>query len=220
MKTNVTLLSLFITLIINFSSAKNSDLEVFIIKTKVSCFGGSNGKISLNIIGGTPPYNIKWNDGSVGNIRENLRAGIYSYKVKDSFGNFKSDTVVISSPKPLSISFSTPPTTFVDNFNSNMNILIRGGRPWENQDGIPFYLLRIDGKSYYKNPEEIASGLHTLQIEDANYCKFDFKVNLNIELKKKKGENFSANEIKVSSPLINMLVLPYHLQNYNRSNKK
>ncbi|GEM_PF-2062060 len=52
----------------------------------VSCFGATNGSITLGIAGGTPGYNFKWNDTpeiTTAN-RDNLAAGAYQLTVNDA----------------------------------------------------------------------------------------------------------------------------------------
>ena len=52
----------------------------------VSCFGASNGSITLGIDGGTPGYNFQWRDNPEINIpnRANLTAGDYQLRVSDA----------------------------------------------------------------------------------------------------------------------------------------
>lgn len=47
-----------------------------------------NGIVSLVITGGTPPYQILWETGSVGTTVTNLGVGIYNATVTDSYGDF------------------------------------------------------------------------------------------------------------------------------------
>lgn len=48
-----------------------------------SCNNCENGRIALNISGGTPSYNITWNDGATGPTRNGLKPGVYSYEIQD-----------------------------------------------------------------------------------------------------------------------------------------
>lgn len=205
-------ISLF-TLTSTFLFAKKHKqlLTVEVTKTEISCFGYNDGKIHLTITGGTFPYQVTWDNTSKTDKIENLAPGTYYFKVIDKKGEEVQDSVIISAPKPLSVLFYTPTVTDVSNFNANMNLLIRGGSPWEDGLETSFYMVRIDDKSYYKNPELIPNGVHELEIEDANGCKFDFKVNLSVKLKKDKdtGDFIELNHSDL--PQINMLVFPYHL---------
>ena len=48
----------------------------------------SNGKIILYISGGTPPYYIQWENGSLSKVLTNLKAGSYKATVTDSVGDY------------------------------------------------------------------------------------------------------------------------------------
>ena len=47
----------------------------------VSCFGGMDGVIQVNVAGGTPSYTYEWNNGFDGDINMSLVAGDYSVSV-------------------------------------------------------------------------------------------------------------------------------------------
>ena len=52
----------------------------------------TNGSITLFITGGTPPYNISWNNGAKGSFLTNLLAGDYTATVVDYYGDFTAKT--------------------------------------------------------------------------------------------------------------------------------
>lgn len=56
------------------------------IETDISCFGEQDGAISLNIQGGSAPYQVTWADGSTLFNRTGLAAGIYAATVTDING--------------------------------------------------------------------------------------------------------------------------------------
>lgn len=68
-------------------------------KTNVSCFGGSNGSITLTVNSTTPPVNINWSNGGSGPTISNLAAGTYSYTVTDALpAHTFSGSVTITQP--------------------------------------------------------------------------------------------------------------------------
>jgi gliding motility-associated-like protein len=68
-------------------------------KTNVSCFGGSNGSITLTVNSTTPPVNISWSNGGTGATISNLAAGTYSYTVTDATPSHTfSGSVTITQP--------------------------------------------------------------------------------------------------------------------------
>jgi hypothetical protein len=55
----------------------------------------SNGVVSLNVTGGTPPYNITWDNGGQGNLLTNLRPGSYTATIVDYYGDFTGTTTCV-----------------------------------------------------------------------------------------------------------------------------
>ena len=55
-----------------------------ILVQNLECFGESNGNISLDMSGGTPPLSILWNEGSNTSDPSSLEPGTYSYTITDS----------------------------------------------------------------------------------------------------------------------------------------
>ena len=73
-------------------SGKNLDcisLNINETISEVSCNSTKDGKINLNIVGGLPPYDIKWNNNSTLDSLTNLTNGTYSVKIKDKNGCIK-----------------------------------------------------------------------------------------------------------------------------------
>jgi hypothetical protein len=71
----------------------------------VICPGDQNGQIISTVSGGTPPYSFSWSTGAISQNIGSLSAGIYRLTVSDTNGCMQTDTVQISSPSPLSVSF-------------------------------------------------------------------------------------------------------------------
>ena len=55
----------------------------------------SNGVVSLYVTGGTPPYNITWDNGGQGNLLTNLRPGSYTATIVDYYGDFSATTTCV-----------------------------------------------------------------------------------------------------------------------------
>jgi len=52
----------------------------------------TNGYVALYITGGTPPYNVTWDNGSHGTLLTNLNSGDYTATVVDYYGDFTATT--------------------------------------------------------------------------------------------------------------------------------
>ena len=71
------------------------------ILTKPTCFKGDDGVISIDVSGGTPPYNYKWNNGKTSKDINGLEAGDYEVLITDSKGCKTSKAYVITDPEKI-----------------------------------------------------------------------------------------------------------------------
>jgi len=74
------------------------------IVSNISCFGGSNGSVTVSTpTGGTPPYTYSWNTNPVQTTQtaQNIAAGTYSVTVTDSKGCTKTSNVSITQPPAI-----------------------------------------------------------------------------------------------------------------------
>lgn len=221
-----TLLIATATLLLNFSlfAKEKNTLRVTYTKTDVSCAGQNNGSIVLSISGGSAPYQINWVDGQNSSELNNLGGGTYQVEVKDAKGKTAKQAITIEEPSPLGFYYKANDLTRVDEFNGLMDISIFGGSPWE-VENTNDYFVRLNGKSYYENPEKLEDGLYTLSIEDAKGCTFSLKVNMHVEVVKSAEEAKTMESdhsyIQNSFGTINMYVIHHELvnssilQNYN-----
>ena len=74
----------------------------------VTCFGGTDGSIALNVSGGTPVYQVRWPDGGGELSRDQLSAGDYTLIISDA--NACEVERIVSVPEAL-------PITFIDSLN-------------------------------------------------------------------------------------------------------
>ncbi len=58
----------------------------------------NDGKITLAIRGGTPPYTINWSNNSSGTSLSNLSSGNYSYTVNDQYNCTSKGTIIFKQP--------------------------------------------------------------------------------------------------------------------------
>lgn len=221
-----TLLITTASLLLSFSifAKEKNTLHVTYTKTDVSCAGQNNGNITLSVSGGTEPYQINWKNGDNSLELKNLHGGTYYVEVKDAKGKTVKQVITIEEPSPLGFYYKANDLTRVDEFNGLMDISIFGGSAWEVED-TKDYFVRLNGKSYYENPEKIEDGLYTLSIEDAKGCTFSLKVNVNVEVVKSSEEAKSTvsdhSYILNSFGTINLYVIQHDLvnssilQNYN-----
>lgn len=146
----------------------NAPLAISLSKTDVSCFGGNDGSIDLQITGGTPPYAISWSNGSSAQNQVNLFAGTYSVIVTDANGCQENGQITVSEPTaPLASGFQI--TDVLCNGQSNGSIIttITGGTTpysftWVNSD---FALSETS-----RNLVDFPADEYILTTTDANEC--------------------------------------------------
>lgn len=134
------------------------------ISQNVSCFGGTNGTLDLNVSDGTAPYTFNWSNGATTEDLSNLVIGTYSVTVSDANGCSQMATATITQPS-ASLSASAAVTQNVSCFsgaNGEINLTINGGT-------LPYTYVWSNGAAT-QNQNGLASGNYSVTITDANGC--------------------------------------------------
>lgn len=95
--------------------------------TIVSCPGGSDGTISVDITGGNPAYTTTWSNGATTEDLTGLIAGIYSLTVIDTKNCTDSITVEITEPDTMKMTFDVVPISCIDQHDGTALVLPTGG---------------------------------------------------------------------------------------------
>lgn len=143
-------------------------LEVESTSTDVSCFGLCDGSIALNFISGTPPYQILWNDGSVGGlVLNNICVGIYTAEITDANGCATTVIDTINEPAP----FANDPNLHMVDCHGGLN-----GWIFHNITGgtEPYtYAWDYDPFNTESSAIYLYAGDYTTTITDANGCLYE-----------------------------------------------
>ncbi len=152
--------------------APNAALDVTVLSSQnVSCFGASNGQISINVTGGTPPYSYAWRNqgGNLVSSAKNpstLPAGTYNVTVTDA-GNCTTTLgtpVTITSPSTgLTITSTQTNVTCPGGNNGSINLNISGGTGTTTVTWSPL----IPGGA---NPTGLAANTYTPTVSDQGGC--------------------------------------------------
>lgn len=110
-------------------SAPIEFMEITGSVTHVTCPGGSNGKINITVIGGTPPFTYEWSNGAQTRDLNNIPAGEYEVVVTDSAGYSQNAVFVVEQPSPISITDSIVPTTYVCSSDGAIYLTTSGATP-------------------------------------------------------------------------------------------
>ncbi|MBI4647413.1 MAG: gliding motility-associated C-terminal domain-containing protein [Bacteroidia bacterium] len=137
-------------------------LSTTISGTNVSCFGGSNGTISLTVSGGTPGYTYLWNNGSVTEDLNNIPAGDYSVTVTDANGCTTNTGITITDPAQLIATVSGTDVACYGETNGACDLSVTGGV-------IP-YLYQWDNGAITEDISGLTSGTFVVTVTDANGC--------------------------------------------------
>ncbi|HLP13992.1 MAG TPA: PKD domain-containing protein [Flavobacteriales bacterium] len=71
----------------------------------VTCHGGHNGVIDINVIGSSGPYTFDWSNGSNAEDQAGLYAGPYEVYVTDAYGCISTASIVVNEPDEVQVSF-------------------------------------------------------------------------------------------------------------------
>ena len=137
----------------------------FINHANVSCFGGSNGSVTVNAAGGTPNYTYLWlpGNGTSATIN-NLQATTYSVTVTDNNGCQVQNNVTITQPSAaLSVSVSSSPVLCFGGSTGNDSSFTSGGT-------APYTYTWMPGNIHTQNAIGVSAGTYTLTVTDFNGC--------------------------------------------------
>jgi gliding motility-associated-like protein len=129
----------------------------------VSCNGGSNGKIFVNVAGGTAPILYTWspavgtNDSAVG-----LSQGTYSVTVKDANNCSSTLSVTVNQPALLSVSTTTVLANCGVSNGSATAIATGGVNPLSYQWSVGTSTTAVDSG--------LPAGSYIVTVTDANHC--------------------------------------------------
>lgn len=130
--------------------------------TNVTCYGSSNGTASINVSGGTPPFNYIWTSGSTNANATGLSGGINSVTVTDANTCISTFSVSISEPSVITINPNVVNISCYGSDNGRIDIVVTGGTP-------SYSYLWSNGASS-QNITNLAQGTYTVTITDANGC--------------------------------------------------
>ena len=95
--------------VVSTSIQSESDLQLNLAASDITCFGVGDGFILSALEGGVPPFEFNWSNGETGLNVFNLEAGNYSVQVKDALGCALRDSAWVREPDSLTITVETRP---------------------------------------------------------------------------------------------------------------
>ena len=138
--------------------------------TDISCAGDSSGVVSLDLTGGTLPYQIAYDGGLVAvsdsSVVTEIPAGSYAANIQDANGCTLSVPFEIQEPAPLTLQLSGTDALCADSLSGRAVVVPGGGTAGYS------YLWRNDGALIGTDSiiAEVPAGTYTLELTDANGC--------------------------------------------------
>ncbi len=139
-------------------------------KIEPGCYGAGNGKISLFVTGGTPPYDYYWSNGDTSSTISNLSEGDYYCTITDS--ELCSDVfgpVTLNEPDSLKVTINAlDNVTCIGEENGLIEIKTNGGTPpysfiWKNNQGN---YINFNDDIY-----NLKAGIYTVRVIDSKGCQ-------------------------------------------------
>jgi hypothetical protein len=140
----------------SYTITQPEDISISGSNINVSCYGGSDGNINLNITGGTSPYIFFWSDGSDNDNLQGLQAGTYSVTVTDYHNCTSEATFIITESAQLNIDVFAS-AILCSGYTSEISVSASGG--------IPPYT----GTGTFTH----TAGTYLFSVSDANGCNAD-----------------------------------------------
>ncbi|QCX40674.1 T9SS type A sorting domain-containing protein [Aureibaculum algae] len=152
-------------------------LSVTITETQlISCFGGDNGMLSAEVIGGSSPFDYQWLKEDSGNYLdlnvstttiENRSAGKYRVIVTDNNSATTQFDFTLSEPVEIAIDSSIQSASCFGNNDGSIDITVSGGTEpysfsWKNENGFEV--------STSEDLVNVVAGNYTITITDTNGC--------------------------------------------------
>ncbi|MEM9921070.1 MAG: T9SS type A sorting domain-containing protein, partial [Bacteroidota bacterium] len=128
--------------------------------TDVQCFGGSDGSIDLQGIGGTPPYAFRWAGGQETTSLKDLSVGDYLVTLTDAEGCSAVGSFSVEQPDRLSIEEQV--TQASSGSLGAIQTQVNGG--------VPPYQYLWSNNENSQNVEGLEAGTYQLTVTDANGC--------------------------------------------------
>ena len=130
--------------------------------TPVSCHGGSDGSVLVNVDGATPPYTFKWSNGSTTRDLLNISAGSYVLTATDAAGCTALLVVVVEEPTPIDVVPVVQNVSCPGRSDGSVNLNVKGG--------TPPYMYLLQGAPIIPPIPNLPPAVYTFIVVDANGC--------------------------------------------------
>ena len=132
------------------------------VSSSISCAGGGNGALQVNIEGGQPPIGILWSTGATSTQIQNLSAGTYGVTVTDGLNCTAVASIQLNAPSALNVQLTTAGLTADASNDGSISATVNGG--------TPNYTYAWSNGATGSVINNLAPGSYTVTVTDANGC--------------------------------------------------
>lgn len=130
---------------------------------------GFPGSISVNVAGGTPPYQYEWEHGpSTQNVTELTEPGDYGVLIRDENGAEVRTSIQLS--RSPGISATATAFVYPNNKNTSCNTCTNGSISTTITSGTAPYTFSWNNGASVQNPNNLGAGIYSVAITDAAGC--------------------------------------------------
>lgn len=143
-------------------------LTISLDSTDVSCFNGSDGTATVNVNGGTQPYNYQWQpSGQVTATATGLSAGFHAVTVSDVNGCSAVDSIFVNQPATgVSTTMSMTPLVCNGDASGTATVVATGG------SGNYTYTWSTNPVQTNATATGLQAGNYTVTVTDVNGCTY------------------------------------------------
>ncbi|NNF01637.1 MAG: T9SS type A sorting domain-containing protein, partial [Bacteroidia bacterium] len=150
------------TVMDNVTVNQPTPLTGTIVRTPVTCNGGSDGTATVTIGGGTAPYTCVWSTGDTTNMITGLSAGTYGVTCTDANGCSLSTAINILQPTAIQLTETHTDVTCNGGSDGSGTVMASGGTPG--------YTYAWPTGGMASTESGLSAGTYTVTVTDDNGC--------------------------------------------------
>jgi gliding motility-associated-like protein len=153
-------------------SGPESPVIINMVVENISCNGYNDGAVTLNVEGGTPPYNYNWQLGDYTSNESNINnlfEGVYNLTVTDNNNCVQETEATIAQPSELDADFIKMNPSCIGNNDGYIEIIAQGGTS-------PYNYEWSEGSSSIEFIDGLVEGEYLVTVIDANGCEYELDI--------------------------------------------
>ncbi len=133
------------------------------VTSNVTCNGGNDGAVNVNVTGGTSPYTYAWSNGATTENMIGLTAGTYNVTVTDANGCTLTESVTVTQPvSGISASTATTNVSCNGGNDGTVDLTVTGGT-------APYTFVWSNAATT-EDLSDLTAGTYDVTVTDANGC--------------------------------------------------